>query len=66
MQAELLAREPLDLAALAALVMLAALLYSSGGHAGASAYGRRPILRRSAARSIRQLWPILAAGSWRR
>jgi uncharacterized membrane protein YfcA len=29
---------PLDLAALAALVMLAALLYSSGGHAGASAY----------------------------
>jgi uncharacterized membrane protein YfcA len=29
---------PLDLAVLAALVMVAALLYSSGGHAGASAY----------------------------
>ncbi len=29
---------PVELAALAALVMLAALLYSSGGHAGASAY----------------------------
>jgi hypothetical protein len=30
--------QPADLVALAALVMLAAVLYSSGGHAGASAY----------------------------